>query len=490
MIKIKKWVVSVTVVSCFVLSAMVCRSESLVSSAAGAGKPDKARNAILFVGDGMGVGAVTLLLNYMNLYKKESTVLEKVMREGRTALCFTQPLENLVPECSSAGTAMATGEKTNLLRVSQRPDGTNLKTILEIAQDAGKSTGIVTNQRVSHSTPAVFCAHAASREMEAEIAAQEADSQLQILLGGGVEYWIGQGTKVSDAAKIVPDAGGNVLSKRQDPENLIATMRGRGYNVVSTQDELESVKAGEKVLGLFCAGHFPFAIDENHKAKKTVPSLADMTRKALEALSANPKGFILVVEQGALDQVEHENDAAATIAEMRELDKAVGVAVDFYQKNPDTLILVTADHDTGGLTLSAREDKTLETGNDYGVPFDFAKLELQKASSHKIFDEIGTDLNSARIQKVLSGNTAYDVDQDKAIWLKVFPVDIFFPKYEGKPYGALGKIIAKKTGIVWVSQYHTFAMVPLLGIGPGAELITGLQDNVNIFTILKKALGL
>ena len=450
----------------------------------------RAKNAILFIGDGMGVGAVTLFLNYENLYKKEATVLEKVMRDGRVALCLTQPMENLVPECSSAGTAMATGEKTNLLRVSQAADGTSLKTILEYAQGAGKATGIVTTQRVSHSTPAVFSSHVANRNMEAEIAQQQAKSGLALLLGGGIEYWIPQGSKVSDVAKIAEPLGSKLSSKRKDGENLIEEMKARGYKFVATKEGLEQAKPGEKVLGMFAASHLPPAIDQHSIAQATNPSLPEMTQKALELLSANDKGFVLVVEQGALDQIEHENDAAGTIAEMQALDRAIGVAMDFCAKNPDTLVLVASDHDTGGLTLSAREDKTLETENDYGVPFDFAKLELQKASSNRLFQEIGDNPSSLTIRKVIGTNTAYDITENEAIWIKVFPVDSFFPKYGGKPYGSLGKIIGKKTGIVWVSQYHTFAMVPLIGIGPGSELIAGLQDSTSVFHILKRSLHL
>lgn len=450
----------------------------------------KAKNAVLFIGDGMGVGAVTLFLNYENFYKKQSTILEKVMRDGRVALCLTQPLENLVPECSSAGTAMATGEKTNLLRVSEAADGSSMKTILEYAQEAGKATGIVTTQRVSHSTPAVFSSHVPNRSMEAEIAAQQAKSNLTILLGGGMEYWIPQGGKVSDVAEITENLGAKSGSKRKDDENLIEQMKGRGYSFVSTAEALNQTKPGDKVLGMFSASHLPPSIDQRNGPKGTSPTLSEMTQKALELLSSNENGFVLVVEQGALDQIAHENDAAGTIAEMQELDRAVGIVMDFVAKNPDTLVLIASDHDTGGLTLSAREDKTLETENDYGVPFDFAKLELQKASSNKIFQEIGDDPSSTKIRKVIGANTAYDITEDEAIWIKVFPVDSFFPKYGGKPYGSLGKIIGNKTGIVWVSQYHTFAMVPLIGIGPGSELIAGLQDTTSVFHILKRSLSL
>ncbi len=420
-----------------------------------------AKSAVLFVADGMGVGAITLLLNYANLYKKESTALEKVMREGRVALCLTQPTENLVPECSSAGTAMATGEKTNLLRVSQRSDGTPLKTILEIAQEAGKATGIVTTQRVTHSTPAVFCSHVANRSMEKEIADQQAVSGLQVLLGGGMDIWT--------------------------PKNL-EIAKARGFRLAETPEDLQKTKAGERVLGLFAPGHLPFALDRKAMAKPYSPSLSEMTAKALELLGESDKGFVLVVEQGALDQLEHENDAAGAIAEMLELDKALGIVMEYCKTHPETLVLVASDHDTGGLTLSAREDKSLETENDYGVPFDFAKLELQKASSHRLFDQMGENPSTEQIQKILSANTAYDISDDEALWIKVFPVDLFFPKYGGKPYGALGKVIAKRTGIVWVSQYHTIAMVPLIGIGPGSDQIIGLQENTDVFRVLKKAL--
>jgi alkaline phosphatase len=127
--------------------------------------------------------------------------------------------------------------------------------------------------------------------------------------------------------------------------------------------------------------------------------------------------------------------------------------------------------------------------NDFGSPEDFAKLEMQKKSSHALFQEMGKDPSSAKIKEVISNNTAYDLTDEEAMWIKVFPADAFFPKYMGYPYGALGKIVGKKTGIAWVSQYHTALMTPLFGMGPGSEGLKGVKQTIDIFSVMKDVIA-
>lgn len=447
----------------------------------------KAKNIILLLPDGLGFGSLSLFESYATLYKKQPLSLNQIMEKGYTGYCMTSPIKYVVPEGSSGVTEIATGVKTELLRVSQDGAGNSLQTIAELAKEKGRSVGVVTTQRVSYYTTGAFLAHVKARNMENEIAAQESEAAVDVLLGGGIKHWIPKGTVVGDAAALTPNLGPQDASARTDDLNLIDRVKARGYQVVFTKDDLMTVTDG-KVIGLFGASALPFTIDLRSIKETSSPSLAQMTRKALELLRKNEKGFFLLVSEGGIDQLLHENDPAGLLAQMVEFDAAVKEVVDFTAENPDTIVIVASSHDVGGVAFSAREDKTLVIENDFGSPEDFAKLEMQKKSSHALFQEMGKDPSSAKIKEVISNNTAYDLTNEEAMWIKVFPADAFFPKYMGAPYGALGKIIGKKTGIVWVSQYHTALMTPLFGMGPGSEGLKGVKNTTDVFTVMKKSL--
>ncbi|MDP8262259.1 MAG: alkaline phosphatase [Candidatus Ancaeobacter aquaticus] len=447
----------------------------------------KAKNIILVMPDGMGFGSLSLLIDYSYLYKKKPLSINTVMEKGNTGYCVTSLLKYVVPEGCAGVTGVATGEKTTPVRLSVSPNGERLQTIVEYAKERGMKTGVVTTGRVSHYASSAFLAHAKNRKVENEIAEQETLSGVDVLLGGGLRHWIPQGKKVSDIATISKKLGADTLSKREDDKNLIDQVKEKGYEVVFTAEDMASAR-GDKLIGLFSASALPFSIDGRSQEGLSSPSLSQMTKKAIEVLKQDDAGFLLIVSDGLLSQLLHENDPAGTLAQLVEVDNAVKEAVDFARTNPDTLILVASPRDVGGVAFSAHEDKSLLIENDFGIPNDFAKLELQKKSSNALFKDMGKEPSSAKIKKVISESTAYDLSGEEAMWVRVFPADEFFPKYMGYPYGALGKILGKKTGIVWVSQYNTALMTPIFGMGPGSQRVKGIKTTTDIFHIMKDAI--
>jgi len=244
-----------------------------------------------------------------------------------TGIIKTHSLDRLITDSGAAGTAMATGRKTKNKMISQLPDGTQPPTILELAKNAGMSTGLIATSTITHATPACFAAHEKSRHDEDNIAADMADNRVDVILGGGKMYWLPS------------DAEGSV---RKDDRNLIKELMDDGYSVVSNKEEMVEVDQG-KMLGLFELGSLEY--------KEHQPCLESMTKKAIELLSENEKGFFLMVEGSQIDWEAHDNEEDGIILETLRFDLAVKAALDFASENGETLVIVTADHETGGATI-------------------------------------------------------------------------------------------------------------------------------------------
>lgn len=286
----------------------------------------KPTNIILMIGDGMGTTQV--LATRINKYGIEGKLNMEQMPV--CALVTTFSANSLVTDSAAAATALATGCKTNNGMISMSPDGKKLTTVLEAAQKKKKSTGLVTTTTISDATPAAFAAHVRSRGSQDEIAKQLIENKVEILLGGGKAYFIPSTQEGS---------------KRKDKLNLLELAKQQGYQFVETKEDLEKIKDGY-VLGLFQSGFLTTSPPE--------PTLADLTSKAIEILSKNPNGFFLMVEGGQIDWECHLNDFEGMIKQTLDFDDAVKVASDFAENNKKTLVIVTADHETGGLTLKGR----------------------------------------------------------------------------------------------------------------------------------------
>jgi alkaline phosphatase len=283
------------------------------------------KNIILLIGDGMGSGAMTLGRLATQAEGKQLNM--DTMKVG--AQVQTRSADSVVTDSAAAGTALATGWKTNVGMVSVLPDGTPVTTILEVAQQLRKSTGLVTTTVVTDATPAVFASHMSARALQGEIATQMMEHKPNVLLGGGRAFFLPKSQSGS---------------RRQDESDLIAQAKSNGYAVVGTRDELMQVRSGN-VLGLFEMADLTTEAPE--------PTLAELADKAIQVLSANKRGFFLMVEGGEIDHGAHSNDALRVIKQFRDFDAAVGVALVFARRDKNTLVIVAADHETGGLAILA-----------------------------------------------------------------------------------------------------------------------------------------
>jgi alkaline phosphatase len=298
----------------------------------------KVRNVILCIGDGMGVSQVTLARARAagpdgKLYMERLPV---------TGLVRTHAANSVVTDSAAAATALASGIKTKNGMIGMSPDKQAYATILEAAQAKGMATGLVATSTITHATPAGFAAHVASRKMEDKIAEHLIANKVNVLFGGGRKFFL---------PKSAPG------SARKDDIDLIAAAQEAGYEYIGTADGLQSLGSSH-VLGLFQLDALTTAPPE--------PSLAQLTMRAIRILKhaylnspGDRTGFFLMVEGSQIDWACHANDAGATVRQTLLFDQAVEAAVNFALKDGRTLVIVTADHETGGLTLvgSGSEDK-------------------------------------------------------------------------------------------------------------------------------------
>ncbi|SFT07091.1 alkaline phosphatase [Paenibacillus sp. BC26] len=313
------------------------------------------KNVILFVGDGMGTAARNAI-RLATVGEKGSLAMDAMPFVGLIHTSSTVP----VTDSAASATAYASGVKTYNGAIGMDADKKSVKTIMEYAKDAGKSTGVVTTSQVTDATGAAFGAHVEDRSKQSDIALQYlTKSKIDVLLGGGEDFWYPAG----EPGKFKDEPAEDPSEKSKGTQgNLINKAKQLGYSYVSNKTDMQKAKGG-KLLGLFANEEmFQQRAEGEGDIYNPVVSLPDMTKKAIDTLSANKKGFFLMVEEEGTDEFAHQNNAKMTIKAGQQLDRSVQVAKDFAKKNPDTLVLVLADHETGGLSIE-EVDANDETGD-------------------------------------------------------------------------------------------------------------------------------
>lgn len=379
----------------------------------------KPRQIILFVSDALSTRALTAARLYAGGadYRLE---LEKQF--PYTALLRNSSEDFAVPDTASAATALATGRRSRHRAVSSTGTGQAMSTILELAHENGRAVGLVTNSLVCAPSAAAFYAHTPRPQETDGIALQLHEREwLQVVLGGG-------------KADFQPESQGG---RRKDDRNLIADWQAKGVEVVGSKAELMSAQGGEsgRVVGLFSQG--PLAFANQMESGSQQPSLADMTRKAIELLRSHRRGYVLVVDAALFTSACEANQAERALREVLALDEAVGVAL--QEAGEKALVLAVGRHGTGGLTLS-------------GYPL----------RSSKRAEFLGLDPSG---YPYLSWATGPNGPQGGAIALRNEPAAIAQP-----------------------SGLNTAEDMIGVGRGPGAERLSGFLDNLRIFSILRDAL--
>lgn len=400
------------------------------------------KNVILLVGDGMGYAHTSIA----RLVKGEKLNMDMIKTAGSVT---TQSADSLVTDSAAAGTAIAIGFKTNNGMISISPEGESLKTVLEAARAKGKKTGLVSNAKITDATPAVFASHVPDRADEVSIAAQVLGTGVEVILGGGRGYFL-------------PVQSGG---KRTDNRDLTAEAVADGYSYVTTADELTGVQSG-KVLGLFHDNHMNFAIDRDLTKQ---PSLAEMTGKAISLLDNKKEGFFLMVEGGRIDHTAHATDPAALYRDVLAFDEAVKAALDYADSNPQTMVIVVADHETGGLIIGTG-------GEDVGADIGFLNNVKKSAGYMALLIGRGAPIadvlrNYASIEDLSAEElTGIQGAANKAV--------------------AIADVISSRAGVKFNSFGHTGVTVPVMAAGKSEKALAGLVDNTDIARVIAEAMKL
>lgn len=307
---------------------------------ADAKKQPKVNNIIYLIGDGMGLCHVSML---QIEGKYAHTAFD---RAQSLALIKTYSANNRVTDSAAAGTALATGFKTNNGTIGLTPEGDRVESIIAKASDKGFATGVVVTCYLQHATPAAFYAHVKDRGDEEQIARDFMASDIDVAFGGGRKYF----------------------KRAYKDEDYVQLLKDKDYSVLLDEKELADAPAG-KVVGLFADGNMPTL------AEGRGDYLATATAKALEILTADveadrKRGFVMMVEGSQIDYRSHANDLEGILAEVRDFEAAVKVAMDYADEHEGTLVVVCADHETSGLAIPS--NKTDFTLPESGISYNFA----------------------------------------------------------------------------------------------------------------------
>lgn len=434
------------------------------ASAEGAGKT--ARNIIFLVSDGMSMGTLTLanlMLQRKEGRKSKWIELYEQNRVSR-ALMETASANALVTDSAAASSSWGGGVRVNNGSLNVGPQGQHYKPILQKFKAAGKSVGCVTTVPVTHATPAGFCINSDKRSAQEDIALQYLSLQFDVMLGGGSEYFS--------------------ANKRKDKKNLLASFKDNGYSVMTDKSQFTASSGwtNRPVIGVFHEDGLPYSLDREQDSAlmASVPTLAEMTKQAIKQLNKNKKGFVMQVEAGKVDWAAHANDIGALIFDQIAFDDAVKAAIDFAEKDGETLVVITTDHGNANPGLFSGSDKN------------FDKIQHFKHTNDWLLRGIDRSFSTSQIIERMEAAQGIVITQDEASILqkhyKLSDSDGLYNPYK-LPFKELAAIQSKYISIGWGGMDHSADYVELAMYGPGSEKLKPFVKNTDLHNFMLEATG-
>lgn len=434
----------------------------------------RVKNLIFMVADGMSFGTLALSNQFCEtVHARKSHWMQLIARTGQPrsrasrAMLITRSASGFVTDSSAASCAWGCGVLFKNGAMGHAPDGSAPLPILPHAKQSGRFVGVVTTTRVSHATPAGFCANIpGGRGAEEDIAAQMLERRIDLMLGGGRSRFT------------------------ESHEQLTA----RGYHAIAHRDQLlqllETPSRHKRTLGLFNDSHLNYNIDRQNdpQIQATEPSLAEMTNAAIRIAAASDagqaNGFILQIEGGRVDHAAHGNDAVALVHDMDAFDEALRVALDFAESRDDTLIIVTTDHGNANPGLT-----------EYGSAGDRGFHKLLEGGRHSldwVFSRVNKDSPLEHTEHILHQATGIELTRDELMtitrWINGTRPHPFSLGNNGR--GVLAATLANHTKVAFLSPNHTSDPVELTAYGPGAERIAGTLAMNDVHDVMVELLAL
>lgn len=427
-------------------------------------KGKTARNIIFLVSDGMSIGTLSMAnLLLQRQTGRQCTWIEWYeQRKLQRSLMDTASASSLVTDSSAASSAWGGGVRVNNGSLNVGPDGKWYKPILQKFKDAGKSVGCVTTVPIAHATPAGFCVNNGSRGDLDEISAQYLPLQFDVMMGGGLDNFL--------------------PTTRKDKKDLFSEFEQKGYTVTRSRSDMLEAAGGLPLIGAFYENGLPYTVDRNQDAslQQQVPTLAEMTQKAISLLSKNKKGFALQVEGGKVDWGAHANDSAGLLYDQIAFDEAVKVALEFAEADKQTLVIITTDHGNANPGIFSAS----------GLNGKFDRLQQFKHSNDWILNGITNQFSVAQVRERIEAAQSIAITNEEAASLlshytKADETGIYNPR--NLPFKQLAMIQSQYTGISWASMDHSGDHVELAAYGPGSNLIKPFVKNTDLHYIMLQA---
>lgn len=425
------------------------------------------RNIIFLVSDGMSAG--TLNMADLLCQRKEGRHSHwlQLYRDNRItrALMDMASLDSAITDSAAASSSWGGGVRVNNGSLNVGPNGELHQPILRKFKAAGKAVGCVTTVPITHATPAGFCINNGGRGNMEQIALQYLPLRFDVMMGGGAE----------------------VFNKedRKDKRDVLQDFRAAGYQVLESKKGMAALKPGNPVLGVFHEGGLPYSTDhqQDDMLKANVPTLAEMTATAIQMMQGSDKGFVLQVEGGKVDWAAHANDVAGLLYDQLAFDDAVKVAIDFAEKDKNTLVVITTDHGNAnpGLIKGSKADKNFEKILSFRHSNDWILQGVEGSfSADKVIERIqmaqGIAVTTEEAQTILKFYTG-PVRED----------GLYNPRQI--PFKPLADMQVKHTSVGWASTDHTADFVELAMFGPGSEQLNPFIKNTELHQMLLEVSG-
>jgi alkaline phosphatase len=428
-------------------------------------KNKKAKNIIVIVSDGMSSGTLNMADLYLNRKTGKGSNWIELYKDNRVkrSLMDMSSASSIVTDSAAASSSWGSGFRVKNGSLNVGVNGEEYLPIWQKFKKAGKMAGCVTTVPITHATPAGFCIASKSRNSQEAIAEMYLDLKFDIMMGGGDKFFSSE--------------------NRKDKKDLYQDFISKGFNVVKDRAEMLSVDNSKPILGVFNLDGLPYAKDRESSKELTssTPSLAEMTSRAIDKMKNHPNGFVLQVEAGKVDWAAHANDITGLIYDQVAHDETIKVAIDFAEKDKNTLVIITTDH--------GNANPGLIYGKEVNVNFD--TIQNYKQTNDWILNGIGKESSASQIIERIEYATNIAVQEEEAKELLSFYNNIkmedglYNPKH--LPFKVLSEIQKKHNSVGWISMDHSADYSELAMFGPGSELLNSFIKNTDLHYLMLQA---
>ena len=428
-------------------------------------KNKKAKNIIVVVSDGMSTGTLNMTDLYLSRKTGVSSHWIQLYKDNKItrALMDMASANSIVTDSAAASSSWGGGVRISNGGINVSASGEEYLPIWQKFKKAGKMAGCVTTVPITHATPAGFCINSKSRYAQEEIAEKYLENRFDVMMGGGKKYFSSE--------------------HRKDKRDLFQEFATKGYQVVKTRSEMLATNNSNPILGVFSNDALPYTIDRNNKKEliNKTPTLGEMTQKAIDCMKGHPEGFVLQVEAGKVDWAAHGNDIAALIYDQTAHDEAVKVAIDFAEKNDDTLVIITTDHGNSnpGVISGGKANDNFDSVQNY------------KHSNNWILNGFGKETSISQVKERIEYANNFGITDSEAksilsYYTNLKPEDGLY-NARHLPFKVLAEIQEQHNSIGWISMHHSADYVELAMFGPGSDLLKPFIKNTDLHYLMLEA---